>query len=129
MRTCVWAVLIVSCMFNMVGCGISPDLADELDLDDVLENVQVGVSVDGNSGGSIGIVDASDQYDVGFARGESEGYWWGRGDGAAANPYLAFDVIAPQGNPDWEDGYIDGFFSGYDDGYSDGFQEYLSYRP
>lgn len=110
------------------GCGSFENFADNLDLDDLGDNLQVDVDVDGGDyigGDSHG----SGQYDVGFARGESEGYQWGLGDGLSANPYGELELFVPVGNSDWQDGYADGFWIGYDDGYDYGFEQYLEYRP
>ncbi len=110
------------------GCGSFEDFADEVDLDDILEDVQVDVDLDKDNfiGGGHG---GSTQYEVGFARGESEGYQWGFGSGASASPYGELELFIPPGNVDWQDGFEDGFWIGYDEGYEDGFEEYLQYRP
>lgn len=135
MRTTV--VLLLSLAFGVCGMGCGTlgdfeDLADELDLDDRLEDVTDhdhyggGFTIIDDFGGFIG---GSDQYEVGFARGDFEGYNWGLGDGAAAAPYLNFEIFAPPGNPAYQQGWIDGFLESYDDGYKEGLDQFYYNLP
>lgn len=107
------------------GCESLGDFADDVDLDDLIEDVQIDVDDDDQDKFDHG---GGGQYEVGYARGESEGYWTGFAYGASASPD-DFELFVPLGNIEWQAGYEDGFWTGFDEGYEDGFEEYLAYRP